>query len=127
MSLNRDLTAEELIFAAEAGDIPSTYVQVWRWVSAGESAMWELSPRCVPSNLRDDQALAVTIPEARKPHETGIIRIEFWIDASRLQTTEKAEWLQIRVPISGIPVAGLRMYWNEGLFLLSQVRVDQSH
>jgi hypothetical protein len=127
MNSNRDTGVEELIFAAETGDIPPTYVKVWRWVCAGESEMWELSPRCVPSNLRDDQTLAVTIPEAMKPPETGIIRIEFWVDTSKLERTEKAEWLQIRAPISGIPVAGLRMYWNEGLLLLSQVRVDQSH
>ena len=126
MSLNRNLVADELLFAAEAGDIPSTYVQVWRWVCAGESEMWELSPHCVPANLRDEN-LAVTIPQAMKPPKTGIIRIEFWVDASNLEATEKPEWLQIRAPISGIPVVGLRIYWNEGLFLLSKVRVDQSH
>ena len=127
MNSNHDCSTEELLFAAEATDIPLTYVKVWRWVSAGEAEMWELNPHCVPQRLRETEALAVTIPAASKPPETGPIRIEFWIDKQMIQATEQPDWLKIRAPIAGTPVAGLHMYWNQGLSRLVNLSGDLAH
>ena len=112
---------DKLIFEAAVDHVPHTYLKVWRWASAGEVELWERSSGRIPQGLREHEDLAVTTPDAEKPPGTGWFRLEFWIDCSALKSTSRPQWLQVRAPIAGTPILGLRIYFNEGLVLLRRL------
>ena len=122
-----DYASDELVFSVDVDHIPSTYCKVWRWASAGESELWEMSPGFIPRGLRDDEDLAVTSPDTEKPPGTGWIRLEFWIDKSVVKPVDQPRWLRIRAPVEGTPILGLRIYFNEGLAQLRTLNAGHPH
>jgi len=127
MTEAHDNASDELVFAAAVDHIPATYRKVWRWASAGEAELWESSLGCIPLGLRDNEDLAVTIPDADKPPGTGWLRLEFWIDSSALKPHDHPRWLKIQAPIEGTPILGLRIYFNERLAQLRNLNAGNAH
>jgi hypothetical protein len=127
MTEAHDNASDELVFATSVDHIPATYRMVWRWTNAGEAELWEKSQGSIPRGLRDNEDLAVTTPDTDKPPGTGWLRLEFWIDSSALKPHSHPCWLKIRAPVDGMPILGLRIYFNERLALLRDLNTGNPH
>jgi hypothetical protein len=101
---------EALLFEAPTSAVPAGYVQVVRWVSAGEVDIWLRDPKSLSPDVRGTHNVPVALVSATKPAGTGPFRLQFWVPSDVLTTGDRADWRQISGPVQGIAIANLQIF-----------------
>ena len=105
--------SETLLFEAPTSDVPAGYVQVVRWVSAGEVDVWLRDPKSLSPGVRGTENIPVAFVGAVQPAGTGRFRLQFWVSSDVLTSGERADWRQISGPAQGIPIVNLQVFGPE--------------
>lgn len=88
---------EAVLFSAAQIPLPAEFINVVRWVSAGESMVWEHKPLVAPIRLREDGGwLPVAVPGTPKPDGTGPLRLEFAVPQVALASRSESGWLYLK-------------------------------
>jgi hypothetical protein len=104
---------EALLFKAPTSAVPAGYVQVVRWVSAGEVDIWLRDPKLLSPEVRGTQSIPVALVGAAKPAGTGRFRLQFWLRSDVLTTGDLADWCLISGPAQGITIVNLQVFGPE--------------
>jgi hypothetical protein len=98
---------------ASVGPVPGGYVQVSRWVTAEEAALWKANGGTyVPHGIGGQSGrVFVTSPGVARPGGTGPVRIDFSVPQAAMQQGGKSGWYFLPQPMQNTPLYNVVIYY----------------